>query len=227
MDRDQLKQWLDQGLSLPEIARLAGRHPSTVGYWVQKYSLVANGKSKYAPRGGLTKEQLEGFVERGVPVREIARELDRSVSAIRHWIKRHGLRQPIHVRRREIREAVNSARQTIIRHCKRHGMTEFALVGSDRHPRCKQCRAHAVQRRRRKVKRILVEEAGGRCVLCGYDRCIAALEFHHRDPVQKDFGLAHRGLTRALEEVRREARKCALLCSNCHAEVEAGVVALP
>ena len=73
MDRDQLKQWLDQGLSLPEIARLAGRHPSTVGYWVQKYSLVANGKSKYAPRGGLTKEQLEGFVERGVPVREIAR----------------------------------------------------------------------------------------------------------------------------------------------------------
>ncbi len=36
-----------------------------------------------------------------------------------------------------------------------------------------------------------------------------------------------RGLTRPLAELRREARKCVLLCANCHAEVESGLTALP
>jgi hypothetical protein len=93
--------------------------------------------------------------------------------------------------------------------------------------RCKKCRAEAVARRRRKVKEILVEEAGGCCVICGYDRSVCALEFHHRDPSQKAFGLAQRGITRSIAEVRREAEKCVLLCSNCHSEVEHGVTRLP
>jgi hypothetical protein len=58
MDRDQLKAWLGAGLSLPQIGALTNRDPSTVGYWVEKYGLVANGQAKYAPRGGLTREQL-------------------------------------------------------------------------------------------------------------------------------------------------------------------------
>ncbi len=73
---------------------------------------------------------------------------------------------------------------------------------------------------------MLVEEAGGSCRLCGYDRCTAALEFHHLDPREKAFGLARFGAHR-IEKLRAEVRKCVLLCSNCHAEVEAGFVALP
>jgi hypothetical protein len=38
--------------------------------------------------------------------------------------------------------------------------------------------------------------------------------------------LSRRGVTRALVEAREEARKCVLLCANCHAEVEAGVTAI-
>ena len=76
------------------------------------------------------------------------------------------------------------------------------------------------------MKEILVAEAGGRCQLCGYDRHAAALHFHHVHPSAKSFGLARRGVTRSLNEVRAEAAKCVLLCSNCHAEVEAGLVAL-
>jgi hypothetical protein len=63
--------------------------------------------------------------------------------------------------------------------------------------------------------------------LCGYDRSIAALHFHHIDPEQKSFGLALRGVARSLERCRAEARKCVLLCANCHAEVEAGLARLP
>jgi hypothetical protein len=72
-----------------------------------------------------------------------------------------------------------------------------------------------------------VEEAGACCQLCGYARSVAALEFHHVDPATKSFGLAVGGLTRRIAACRAEARKCVLLCSNCHAEVEAGVAALP
>jgi hypothetical protein len=70
----------------------------------------------------------------------------------------------------------------------------------------------------------LVEEAGGSCRLCGYDRYAGALEFHHVDAAQKSFSLGHKGVTRSLALAREEARKCILLCSNCHAEVEGGIV---
>jgi hypothetical protein len=77
------------------------------------------------------------------------------------------------------------------------------------------------------MKALLVAEAGGECAICGYSRCLAALEFHHRERSSKSFSVAARGVTRSLTEAREEARKCVLLCGNCHAEVEAGVSAVP
>ncbi len=74
---------------------------------------------------------------------------------------------------------------------------------------------------------MLVQEAGGACVRCGFDEHVCALQFHHLDPAAKDFEIGGRGLTRAIERLRAEARKCVLLCANCHAAVEAGVANLP
>ncbi len=62
-------------------------------------------------------------------------------------------------------------------------------------------------------QRILVEEAGGRCVLCGYARCIVCLHFHHVDPATKAFGI-NLGHGRALAAYREEARKCVLVCAK-------------
>ena len=109
--------------------------------------------------------------------------------------------------------------------CARHGATRFRLDPRGTY-RCKRCAQERVAERRRKVKRILVAEAGGRCQMCGYDRCVAALQFHHLDPRGKSFALSHQGATRGLEKAREEARKCVLLCANCHAEVEAGHLSL-
>ena len=72
-----------------------------------------------------------------------------------------------------------------------------------------------------------VEYKGGRCQVCGYDRCIEALEFHHLDPTQKDFGISHKGYTRSWEKVKEEVDKCILLCANCHREFHAGKLQLP
>lgn len=42
----------------------------------------------------------------------------------------------------------------------------------------------------------------------------------------KEFGLSSQGFTRSLERLRKEAKKCVLLCATCHAEVEGGARAL-
>ncbi len=58
-------------------------------------------------------------------------------------------------------------------------------------------------------------------------RYVGALQFHHRDPATKAFEVSRQGITRSLDRLRLEARKCVLLCANCHAMVEAGLLLLP
>ena len=116
-----------------------------------------------------------------------------------------------------------------VRRCQRHGLTEFAYYSAGngkRRWRCKRCVGEAVTRRKQQVKRRLVAEAGGRCAICGYRRCIINLGFHHVDPAQKSFALSM-NTTKALATYRKEMRKCVLLCHNCHGEVEAGLVPSP
>jgi hypothetical protein len=227
MDRELLKHFLDQGLSLPRIGALVDRDPSTVGYWVQKYGLVANGRDKYAPRGGLTREQLEPLVKRGATLQEIADAVDRSVPTVRYWLGRYDLKTTGRRRRRrrvskaKVDAALREGTRTLVTACARHGKTIFIIENSGR-LRCRKCRIERVAEWRRRAKRRLVREAGGRCQLCGYDRCMAALEFHHLDRTEKSFALSLRGVTRSFKELRQEAAKCALLCANCHAEVEVG-----
>ena len=145
---------------------------------------------------------------------------------VRHWLRRYGLETRAKTRRRALRAARSAGRLTVQMKCHRHGMTEFWLEGRGYY-RCKRCRAERVARRRRTLKRKLVDEAGGCCLICGYSRYVGALEFHHLDPSQKRHQISWNGVTQSLATLRAEARKCVLLCSNCHAEVEAGVAAIP
>jgi ribosomal protein L44E len=70
------------------------------------------------------------------------------------------------------------------------------------------------KRRRTRRKAELVAAAGGRCVDCGYATCLWVLEFHHRDPATKEFGVG--GFNGSLGRLRTEVDKCDLLCANCH-----------
>lgn len=144
------------------------------------------------------------------------------MSTVRYWLARW------QIERNRPRRRADPATAPAIRElrCKRHGMTRFKLEGRGYY-RCMLCRQSRVSEWRRRTKQLLVEEAGGRCGLCGYDRCVAALHFHHVDPTLKEFALSRNGVTRSRAEARREAEKCLLLCANCHAEVEAGYAVLP
>jgi len=221
MKRRFLQQCLAQGMSLEAIGEAVGRHPSTVSYWLKKHGLVANKANRHAPKGSLTKEQLVSLIESGLTLREIAARLDRSPTTIRYWMKRYELRTA-----RRSGEVPPERPKRAELNCRRHGPTQFVLEGRGYY-RCVKCRAGAVAKRRQVVKRTLVTEAGGRCAICGYSRCQQALHFHHLDPAMKKFHLGHKGQSRALARSRQEAQKCILLCGNCHAEVEAGLVELP
>ena len=112
-----------------------------------------------------------------------------------------------------------------VKTCKHHGETIYILEGRGTY-RCRKCRSANVSNRRRKVKKILVEEAGGKCRVCGYNKCVHALDFHHVDPATKEFHISKAGNTRGIETLRKEAAKCILLCSNCHRELENRVISL-
>jgi hypothetical protein len=114
-----------------------------------------------------------------------------------------------------------------MRRCPRHGLAEFALYGRARPRwRCKRCIGEAVTRRLQKIKRTLVDEAGGSCAICGYDRCIINLHFHHVDPAKKSFAMTV-AMGKSIATFRAEAKKCVLVCANCHGEIEAGLIKSP
>jgi ribosomal protein L37E len=71
-----------------------------------------------------------------------------------------------------------------------------------------------------KIYHIMGEE----CVICGYNKCRRALDFHHINPDEKDFRIADLGHgSIKWSKIEKELRKCVVLCSNCHREVHDGL----
>lgn len=92
-------------------------------------------------------------------------------------------------------------------------------------PRCRTC--HNIYQTnifRQKIQRIYNGKL--ECVICGYDKCFGALEFHHLDPSTKEHTISR--MTNYSEKViRQEIEKCVMLCANCHREVHAGITSIP
>lgn len=103
------------------------------------------------------------------------------------------------------------------KYCKKHGLTEFVLR-KDGIYRCKKCSVESVDKRRKQLRHEIVLYKGGKCEICGYDKCEAALEFHHLNPEEKEFQLSC-GNTYSIEKLKKEADKCILVCANCHREI--------
>ena len=94
----------------------------------------------------------------------------------------------------------------------------FHSIGG-RYPRpfadCKVCRNRRAKEEQISFKKLCVEYKGGQCIKCGYDNCIAALEFHHTDTKKKDFQISSVRKKELTNVLREELDKCILLCANC------------
>ena len=86
---------------------------------------------------------------------------------------------------------------------------------------CKSCTNEQTTERTKQIKREAVAYKGGKCQCCGYSDCVAAMDFHHIDPTQKDFTIIQLR-TISLEKIKPELDKCLLVCCRCHREIEAG-----
>lgn len=75
-----------------------------------------------------------------------------------------------------------------------------------------------------KTKLKAIEYKGGKCQICGYNKCVRSLQFHHLDPNEKDFGIS--GGTKSFEKLKPELDKCILVCANCHGEIHDGLIDL-
>ncbi len=74
------------------------------------------------------------------------------------------------------------------------------------------------------MKMKAIDFAGGKCSICGYNKCPTALEFHHKDKENKSFNVSN--LIRTLKnwkKIKLEIKECTLLCENCHRELHAKV----
>lgn len=62
-------------------------------------------------------------------------------------------------------------------------------------------------------------ERGGACEICGYNKNLAAIEFHHIDPTQKKVEVDLRSISNnSIATIASELPKCRMICSNCHRE---------
>jgi len=89
-------------------------------------------------------------------------------------------------------------------------------------------RSEAVKRWRKTTKTRMVEAMGAKCQCCGYDKCVDAMDFHHLDSMQKDFGFGKiRANCQSWKMIVAELRKCILVCAVCHREIHAGIRQVP
>jgi DNA-binding CsgD family transcriptional regulator len=75
---------------------------------------------------------------------------------------------------------------------------------------------------RKRLKERAVEYKGGMCECCGYDRAIEALEFHHKNPNDKDFHPSGKSISWV--RMKKEIDKCIMVCANCHREIHSGLI---
>lgn len=85
--------------------------------------------------------------------------------------------------------------------------------------------SNATTKRRRRIKQFAIDYRGGKCMVCGYSRCVGALDLHHIG--NKKFNFSTDAYLHDWKTIKKELDKCVLLCSNCHRELHNGVIELP
>jgi len=84
------------------------------------------------------------------------------------------------------------------------------------------------RRWRIKTKKRMISILGGKCCICGYSRCRNSLTFHHINPKEKTETIGRLlSKIRPWKRIVEELKKCVLVCTNCHAEIHAGLTKVP
>ena len=161
----------------------------------------------------ITKELLEAKIAKGFSIGQIAVQIGKSKTTTNHHFKKHNLKTLAQEREEQglkycpCCKEIKSIDEFYPRRGKEGGSTY-----------CKMCTNADSSTRQVNLKQKCVDYKGGACEICGYDKCIASLEFHHIDSSQKDFQISDFKSHAFSEKIKKELDKCMLLCRNCHGE---------
>lgn len=81
-----------------------------------------------------------------------------------------------------------------------------------------------ILKHRKMRKQLMIAGFGGKCNICGYNKCNEALEFHHINPEEKEIALSQKIMS--WEKTKEELKKCICVCANCHREIHNGLIKL-
>jgi predicted DNA-binding protein YlxM (UPF0122 family) len=137
------------------------------------------------------------------PIKEKVVITDKIIEEINKYYNDHTISETAH--------HFNISRTTVIKYCDNKHKIFTDVENKERN-------YQRVKNRRNKLKEMAVAFLGGKCIKCGYNKCIWALEFHHKDPNKKDFTISTYG-NLSWEKLKGELIKCDLVCSNCHKEI--------
>lgn len=170
----------------------------------------------------MEKQILLDLVNKNYSINDIAIELNKSKTSIRHWLGKYQLKTI-----RAIRKVEHISR--VCPCCKvEKDVSKFYSrrdkTGNSTY--CKECSNTQAIIRQKDLKQKCLDYKGNKCIVCNYNNYSGALEFHHIDPSQKDFTISHLKSYSFNDLVKNELDKCALLCANCHREVHANLIDL-
>lgn len=116
----------------------------------------------------------------------------------------------LHRRHSESLHPERRAQSRAPRNCLSHTTTYITAMAS------KTAARNRVMRLTRKYRLIML--AGGACQICGYDKNISSLAFHHVH--EKGARLnGHYLINMSIAEAEQEVDRCILVCHNCHNEI--------
>lgn len=109
--------------------------------------------------------------------------------------------------------------------CSPFGSKNNGSFGKPKSNKKKELNYSRVKKHRKNRKLFCVEYKDGKCLICGYNKCMSALDFHHLDPLTKDFNISNKSGW-SIERVKIELDKCILVCNRCHQEIHSGLIDL-
>ena len=162
----------------------------------------------------MRKERLDYLILQGASVRQIAATEGTSSTNARYWLRKYKLKT------RRGPHGKLPKDHTTPRKCS-CGETDPTKFYGNKTTVCSTCHSSYTVARGQKQRARALQYKGGACILCGFSRYSAALDFHHKDPARKDpsFG-SMRGWS--WERIQIEIDACVILCKCCHAAYHAG-----
>lgn len=157
-------------------------------------------------------EQLKTLVDCGLTQRQIAKQLNFSQGKIKYWLGKLDIKTDYCKYKTNPKCKICGEKDPNLFYFRKRDT--FVL----RKDKCRNCLNKESADRFRNHKKEAVAYKGGKCVRCGYNKCLASLDFHHVNPNEKDLNWRKMG-NWCLEKVKSELDKCELVCRNCHGEI--------